>query len=55
MLRGPQNPLGYKAEENNPARRKSLNFLINGDMRGRLWHVRIYKHTDDAKFYKVVF
>jgi len=55
MLGGPQNLLGYNAEENNPTRSKSLNFLINSDMRSRLSHVRIYKHTDDAKFYKFVF
>jgi hypothetical protein len=54
MLGGPQNLLGYNAEDN-PARSKSLNFLINSDMLGRLSHVGIYKHSDDAKFYKVVF
>ena len=41
MLRGLQNLLEYNAEENNPARSKSLNFLINSDMRGRLSHVEL--------------
>jgi len=55
MLGGPQNQLGYNAEENNSAYSKWLNFLTSSDMRGRLSRIGICKHIDDAKFYKVVF
>jgi hypothetical protein len=54
MFGGPQNLFGYNAEENNPARSNSCNF-INIHICERFSRVRVYKQSDDAKFYKVVF